>query len=180
MNRILVIVDPQNDFVSGNLPVEGAKEAMKNIVSELVMEKYSYIIVTVDWHPFDHCSFNYKGGEWPTHCVKYTWGAAIVPNISSMLIELGKRGIDTYIVNKGQYSYKEEYGAFESDCSILPDFSDEITICGVAGDYCVYETTKNLLKMGYSNIIMLTDCIASTDGGAKLKELIEEYNLKSI
>lgn len=36
MNKTLIIVDPQNDFVSGNLAVNDAKEVMKNIVSELV------------------------------------------------------------------------------------------------------------------------------------------------
>lgn len=185
-NKTLIIVDPQNDFVSGNLAVNDAKEVMKNIVSELVMGDYTQVIVTVDWHPFNHCSFNTQGGEWPTHCIQHTWGAAIVSNISSMLVELNKRGIGVDIVEKGVTPNKEEYGAFGYDIpqsyiySKIVNLSDPIYICGVAGDYCVYDTTVNLLKLGFSNIIVLTDCIASIDGGIKLNGLIECNNLKKI
>ena len=62
----------------------------------------------------------------------------------------------------------------------IVNLSDPIYICGVAGDYCVYDTTVNLLKLGFSNIIVLTDCIASIDGGIKLNGLIECNNLKKI
>ena len=35
-NKILLIVDPQNDFIEGgSLPVNGAKDAMDNLVSYL-------------------------------------------------------------------------------------------------------------------------------------------------
>ena len=31
MKKILLIVDPQNDFITGTLPVEGAEERMKKL-----------------------------------------------------------------------------------------------------------------------------------------------------
>ena len=186
MKKSLIIVDPQVDFISGNLVVPDGKKAMSNIISELVMEKWKQVIVTVDWHPFDHCSFEVYGGKWPTHCVQHTNGASIVPNISSMLVELNKTGTPIEIIEKGEYSGLEEYGAFGTYSSkewikdLIPDLNHPIFISGVAGDFCVYETTKNLIELGYSNITILEDCIASIDGGTRLSELIDENNLKCV
>ena len=51
----------------------------------------------------------------------------------------------------------------------------------MAGDYCVKETIKNLLKHWKKfNISVLMDAVVSIDGGTALNELIEEKNLKKI
>ncbi len=43
-NKILLIVDPQNDFIEGGtLPVNGAKDAMDNLVSYLKKNCKTYI-----------------------------------------------------------------------------------------------------------------------------------------
>lgn len=34
MKRVLLIVDPQNDFITGSLAVEGAKEKMMKLAPE--------------------------------------------------------------------------------------------------------------------------------------------------
>ena len=35
MRKVLVIVDPQNDFITGSLAVEGAKEKMERLTEYL-------------------------------------------------------------------------------------------------------------------------------------------------
>ena len=73
--KILLIVDPQNDFCEGgSLPVAGATQAMKNISKHIKTNKYDFIAVTMDSHPKNHCSFVENGGIWPEHCVVDTFG----------------------------------------------------------------------------------------------------------
>jgi nicotinamidase/pyrazinamidase len=90
MKNLLIIVDPQNDFITGSLAVPGAVEAMDNLVDVLNTKsvEFSSIIVTIDFHPFDHCSFKENGGEWPSHCIQYTEGAAIYQPLAYTLRKL--------------------------------------------------------------------------------------------
>lgn len=59
MDKILLIVDPQVDFISGSLAVEGAKEKMDALASALQNGEIDcdYVMVTKDFHPSNHCSF---------------------------------------------------------------------------------------------------------------------------
>ena len=64
---MLMIIDPQIDFISGEMAVEGAKEKMDALIRyiEKMDGKYACKAVTLDWHPFNHCSFEENGGQWP-------------------------------------------------------------------------------------------------------------------
>lgn len=59
MDKILLIVDPQVDFISGSLAVEGAKEKMDALASALQNGEIDcdYVMVTKDFHPSNHCSY---------------------------------------------------------------------------------------------------------------------------
>ena len=78
MNKALIIVDMQNDFISGALAVPRASEIVGPI-QDYAFEKYSKenytILLTRDLHPKYHCSFVAHGGHWPPHCVVGTIGA---------------------------------------------------------------------------------------------------------
>lgn len=76
MDKILLIVDPQVDFISGSLAVEGAKEKMDALTNALQSGdiECDYVMITKDFHPSNHCSFKENGGQWPAHCVKGTEG----------------------------------------------------------------------------------------------------------
>ena len=78
MNKLLLIVDPQIDFITGTLPVENAAEAMNALATYVKTnsDTYSLKVVTLDWHPFHHSSFADEGGLWPRHCVQHSTGAA--------------------------------------------------------------------------------------------------------
>lgn len=65
MKKMLLIVDPQVDFITGTLPVPGAAVAM-DALAEYVRahgEEYSVKVVTSDWHPYHHNSFADEGGH---------------------------------------------------------------------------------------------------------------------
>jgi len=64
--KILIIVDPQNDFIEGgSLAVEGAEKAMKNLAKHLKLhgEEYGKIFVSLDTHNPTNLGFkmNWEG-----------------------------------------------------------------------------------------------------------------------
>lgn len=142
MSKILIVVDMQNDFCleSGSLYVKGATPALWNIEELMYKEHFDRV--------------------WPVHCVQYSQGAAI----NDLLLTACRNNNLRYdVIEKGLF--KEEYGAFpdlkpdpnrkshytyslddiyDSRADIYLSNESEIVICGVAGDYCVLNTIKNL------------------------------------
>ena len=186
MKSILLIVDPQNDFITGSLAVEGAKEKMMKLAEYINGDhpSYDYVCVTMDTHLTDHCSFKVNGGIWPTHCIFKTncW------DLPEYLNEALKKANFVSCYHKGTDIGKEEYSIFdnEKDGFMLRTQIKElarqedvyVAICGIAGDYCVLETIKGLRKfIGDEYITVLTDYTASIDGGEKLMNYIKENDL---
>ena len=180
MDKILLIVDPQVDFISGSLAVEGAKEKIDALASALQNGEIDcdYVMVTKDFHPSNHCSFKENGGQWPPHCVKGTTGSCIYAPLWSVICNYAYRK-DTDIFIKGDSPDKEEYSIFDNleslsvISNILLDFEsdpdNEIRVVGIAGDYCVHETICDLIAMGYKdNIVVDTKYIASIDGDVNM------------
>ena len=203
--KSFIIIDKQYDFdnPNGALYVPGAENINKPIIDYIKKNRNSInqIIWTVDAHKKKDQSFKDYGGQWPVHCVDGTKGAAINKELYD---ELSKFKIPMVIVKKGTVEDHEEYGAFEvcatfhhlnpnqdphvsncyfrnfegtSGCRII---NDHIVICGIAGDFCVKESIKNLLRHWKFNIEVFMDGIASIDDGTALKELINERGLKQI
>lgn len=184
----LIIVDCQNDFISGTMAVNGAKEVVNNIKNFINENKdeIEKIIFTLDWHPYNHCSFKKEGGKWPVHCVQHTPGACI----DSKLLKLVQAsGIPFQFSLKGQEG--EQYGAFE-DAEIIKDYlgtrirfdtqsdadiTTDFIICGIAGDYCVKDTTENLLKYDIAPKMLMSG-IASIDNGKIINKYIEVNQLE--
>ena len=192
MNQLinLVIVDMQNDFMDdGKLPVKGAYKAKRVIESyiEFHYEEIGYAIISQDYHPKNHCSFQEFGGKYPEHCIEYTDGARLSFDTSLL------KGIMKFYILKGKNNFEEEYSAFKNayDCSLHyfsienDDFSDsfnkhdEYVVCGVAGDICVLETLKDMIKyIPVENITVLWNGTVSLDGGSKLEQFCIDNEIK--
>lgn len=162
--KILIIVDFQRDFCNpqGSLYVKGSEEALENIKKFLEENLVKEVILTLDWHNYDDESFKVNGGQWPVHCLQYSEGAGISDELMKII---GEHELPYQIFRKGDDPTHEEYGAFEKkiqmhnsdnimlvnhlETSMVMIKSDtEYVLCGIAGDYCVYETFKNLMKHG--------------------------------
>lgn len=174
MKQVFILVDLQNDFMpGGSLGVPGAGEAI-SLINRLIPH-YPLILATQDWHPLDHTSFaaNHKGkkvGEmievngilqilWPVHCVRYTHGAELVSS-------LNKDEIDS-IFFKGTDKWIDSYSAFFDNArkrsTGLAEYLqsrkiEEITIAGVATDYCVLYSTIDALDLGFSVTVIQDAC----------------------
>ena len=176
--KVLVVVDVQRDFFdpSGALYVGGSEVLPEKIAA--IAPDYDAVIFTLDWHPANHCSYAAQGGIWPSHCVAFTQGAGLPDCFSPIL-----RDQKTCIFLKGTEADKEQYGAFEefssaADAKLWLENCESVDVCGIAGDYCVKESTANILKVvPAQKVSILTDCVRSIDGGAALEAFIQENGL---
>ena len=191
--KILVVVDVQYDFcnTNGALFVPGGDKVVDKIKD--IIPNFDYVIFTKDSHGLKHCSFKENGGIWPVHCVWNSIGEGIP-------VELLKAAKDYGVVAKGNVDAEEEYGAFSDDmeffCNIAIavgteeiynkpfrayyDDVDELVVCGIAGDYCVVETLKNIVKWfeDTNRIKVYLDGVASIDGGETIIKYMSENNIK--
>ena len=188
----LIIVDCQNDFITGTMAVKGAKNTVDEIKKFIKTHKneINKIIFTVDWHPHNHMSFKKNGGLWPQHCVQYTPGACIEPKLLKHVQSLN---IDYEVSQKGEIEEVEQYGAFADiefvtdelgqryyfDSLVTANANADFVVCGIAGDYCVKETIKNMINGGISPKVF-NPGIVSIDGGKAFSEFSKENKLEKI
>ena len=191
-NRMLIIVDPQIDFTTGSLATKNGPAAMDNLakkLSEGAWKNYGWIIVTQDAHPANHCSFVENGGVFPPHCVQGTEGMNIYPALQAALTDITPNIPDIHYMQKGDLADKEEFSIFQNQQSgaklraVIEEKKFEgIDICGIATDYCVYETTKDLMAFyPAKQIRIVTNCLAAVDDNdTKLADLMKENGIEGI
>ncbi|MCF0176599.1 MAG: isochorismatase family protein [Bacteroidales bacterium] len=177
--KILVVVDVQRDFFdpSGSLYVSGSETLPDKIAA--VAKNYDAVVFTLDWHPADHCSFSARGGMWPSHCVAFTQGSGIADAFAPVLAR-GEKDVQLFL--KGQDRDKEQYGAFETlENEVIREWfanCERVDVCGIAGDYCVKESTGCLLNyVPAEKVGILVDCVCSIDDGSALEAFIREKGL---
>lgn len=143
--RIIVIVDMQNDFITGVLGSEQAVEAQKNIESLLpTLTSEDVIIFTQDTHPHKELYLaSQEGTKLPVpHCIINTEGWEIP---KSLIKAAETTGAYLDFVEKGQFGSIDELREMidgyieESIWDGDIEEEDEVTIefCGVCTDICV-------------------------------------------
>ena len=147
MARALIIVDYQNDFArpDGALSVPAGEEIAGAINAHAASGGYDLVLATRDWHPADHGSFAEQGGPWPPHCVQGSDGAELHPDLDTGPIDA--------IVDKGQDPGTDGYSGFDATGlaeRLRGEGIDELTIVGLATDYCVKNTALDALREGFA------------------------------
>ena len=177
--KALLIIDIQNDFCPGGaLAVPGGDEIVP-LVNELSgLDKFSKVIATQDWHPPDHISFasnrdkepfseieidGIKQTLWPDHCVQASEGAYFHPDLDLKPVDL--------ILRKGSNPAIDSYSAFlENDKKTETGLHyylkgmdiEEICVCGLALDVCVYYSCLDGIKYGFK-VNLLRDASRGID-----------------
>ncbi len=156
---VLVIVDVQNDFVSGSLPVPEGREVVEPLNEWIKAFDHEglVIVATRDWHPPNHCSFHEQGGPWPPHCVAKTQGAAFVTGL--------RLPGGTWLVSKATAADRDAYSGFERtdlDARLKRLGAKRLFIGGLATDYCVLRTVLDALARGYEAFV-IEDAIRAVD-----------------
>lgn len=177
----LIINDCQNDFISGTMCSKETRNIAKNIKEFISKNKNNIekIIFTIDWHPYNHCSFKKYGGEFKSHCVQYTPGACIEPGLLKVVqslelnYEVSRKGEEKDDNPNGAFSSIEYYSDFLGkryyfDVVTSANAESEFVICGIN----IKDTLKNMLREGIKPKILYQ--------GVNIKEIhniIKENNL---
>lgn len=177
MERKLFIVDPQNGFMDhGTLPVAGSQtkmEALAKYLNTLDTDYYDQILVSLDWHPVNHCSFAEYGGPWPSHCVAFTDDALVTEPLLAELLRWQRADKLVYIT-KGEKKEVEEYSSLddEANAALIKEAlanTDTLDVCGVVGTVCVQNTINGLIEKAIpkEKICILPEYIAQFDAAAE-------------
>ena len=187
----LIIVNCQNDFITGTVLVKGARTIVDEIKKFIKSRKdeIEKIVFALNWHPYNHSSFKKYGGLWPHHCIQYTPGACIEPKLLKYVQSFD---IEYEVSQKGENEEIEEYGAFNDIEYVSDNFGDrvyldiaianansEFVVCGIAGDYCVKSTIQNMLDGGITPKVFCPG-VASIDGGKIFSDFVKENGLEKI
>lgn len=127
MQKLLIVIDMQNDFVTGVLGSEEAQIAAKKIAKHI--GEYDRVIFTRDTHDENYLN-TLEGKFLPVpHCIEDSYGHEIIPELKNIKSE--NQEISTI--------YKRTFGAPISWWLSIDNDSnyDTIEICGVCTDICV-------------------------------------------
>lgn len=157
--KLLIVIDAQNDFITGALRNEEAIKVLPNLV-KLIDAHDGTVIATHDTHfndlqvsaawPGDKTVVAYEksleGQKLPVpHCIKLTEGWDLAPTVAEALTKKNTDGmLKFHAIDKYTFGYKnwEEYLKFY-------DF-DEIVIAGFCTDICVISNAL-ILRAIYPN-----------------------------
>jgi nicotinamidase-related amidase len=151
MKKTLIVIDMQNDFITGSLGTKEAQAIVPNVKKKI--EEYrargDEIIFTRDTHYDDYLETN-EGKHLPVkHCIKYTHGWEIAEELS---LQNGNS-----IINKLTFGYNGWNVYFDCGLSIIENsVPDEIELVGLCTDICVVSNAL-ILKAMYPEIDITVD-----------------------
>ena len=157
----LLVVDMQNDFgdPDGGLYVQGGEELLPLVNSEVSAASAAgaAIVYTQDWHPQSTPHFAKDGGVWPVHCVADTWGADFLPglDVRGPVVRKGTKGEDGYSAFSVRDPLSGESAPTQLQSLLDPSIT-RLVVAGLAGDYCVRETTLDGRRLGYDVVVPLS------------------------
>ena len=184
---VLGIIDPQYDFMrGGSLEVSDANDIIGPINKlRFILYDYLDVFFSQDFHPVDHVSFASTHNEpvltvkkinqimgnskqihfeqtlWPAHCVQGSRGCSFHKDL---VILKGDR-----VFQKGTMSNIESYSAFGDEFANAYENTGlnawckvkkitDIVLVGLATDYCVCNTAKDAIRLGY-RVHLILSCV---------------------
>lgn len=137
MKELLVVIDMQNDFVTGSLGTKEASAVAGNVREKIAsyIENGQEVVFTRDTHE-ENYSGTQEGRFLPTvHCIRGTAGWELIPEISSL--SEGRKIFD-----------KPSFGSVELAEYIRDGAYDSVEFIGVCTDICV--VSNALLVKAYA------------------------------
>lgn len=180
----LIVVDVQNGFIAGALPVPGGAEVVP-VINRLAAA-FGNIVITQDWHTPGHASFasSHPGKKpfdtidldygpqvlWPDHCVQGTEDAALHRDLKLPAAQL--------VIRKGFHAGVDSYSAFrEADRTTATGLAGylrergirSVFIAGLATDFCVAWTALDARGAGFDATV-IEDATRAIDLNGSLAE----------
>jgi nicotinamidase/pyrazinamidase len=199
--KALIIVDVQNDFLPGGALAVPQGDQVIPVINDLSLE-FDLVFTTQDWHPANHCSFaasypDKKIGDrilidgqeqilWPVHCVQNTNGAQLAAELHPKVISGGvhiSKGIDERVDSYSGFFENQRKRATGLDELLRQHGADDLTIVGLATDYCVKATALDARGLGFKVTVVLDACRAvnlSPDDSAKAIAVMRAAGAKMV
>ena len=181
----LIVIDVQNDFCpGGTLAVPEGDKIVPGI--NALMAEAGSVVLTQDWHPYDHISFavNHPGKKafdvidlpygqqtlWPVHCVQGTTDAELAHDLHIPHAQL--------VVRKGHHVAVDSYSAFLEADKVTPTglagYLRErgvktVYLCGLATDFCVAWSAVDAVKFGFDAVV-IEDATTAIDVNGSLAQ----------
>lgn len=135
MNKVLIVVDMQMDFVTGALGTPEARAIVPNVVQKCINARKNndIIIFTKDLHYEEDYHYSLEGAFVPPHCMANENGHWIIDELRSY--------IDRQLV-KSTYAYQHW-----EDLRPIFRQADAIELCGICTDICVISNALLLRGM---------------------------------
>ena len=130
MNKTLIVIDMQNDFVTGVLGTPEAQAIVPNVVKKIkeARENGTKVLFTKDTHYNDYLN-SQEGKNLPVpHCIKGTKGHDLIPELRPYELQRAVYEKETFGSSILAYDLEVDYG--------MEDLG-EIELCGVCTDICV-------------------------------------------
>jgi len=145
LKKLLIVVDMQNDFISGALGSPRAQQILPNIKSKIAEYKQNdgKIIFTRDTHNADYLSTQEGKYLSVTHCIEGTHGHSIAEELDADGCEI----ID-----------KPNFGSLELAKKAAEGGYDEIELCGLCTDICVVSNAL-ILKTQLPETLITVDAV---------------------
>ena len=154
MQRLLVVVDYQNDFIDGALGFDGA-DLIAPRIAELINEfnaRHDTVVFTFDTHDADYLNTT-EGKYLPVpHCIKGSDGWKLYPKIAELL-------------GSSKVFEKPGFGSKDLGHYIEQNHFDEIYLCGLVSDICVFSNAiiAKSSASPYCKIKIVRDATSSFD-----------------
>lgn len=154
MRKILVVIDMQNDFISGSLGTKEAALIVPGVLEKIREYDISDIYVTKDTHQADYLDTN-EGKHLPVvHCVEGTWGWELADELQAAL----KDAVTIQKPTFGSITLADllfdEYNSWKAASGKDGEFFIELV--GLCTDICVVSNAL-LLKAKMPEITILVD-----------------------
>ena len=172
--KTLLLVDIQNDFLPGGALAVPDGDKILPVVNAL-LPRYDLIVATQDWHPPDHGSFaaNHPGRAlfdqaqldglpqtlWPVHCVQNTGGALFAPALDTRrIVRVFPKGINPRVDSYSGFFDNGHRAATGLAEWLRAQGVRELSVCGLAADYCVKFTVLDALREGFRVTLLAAAC----------------------
>lgn len=180
---VLVVVDVQNDFLTGGALAVPDGDAVVAPINALV-ERFDHVVLTQDWHPPGHVSFasTHEGRQpmerlsrddgreqilWPDHCLQGSHGAALAETLGTAKAELlfrkgCRRGLDS------NSAFEEADGTPTGLAGYLRERGlTRVVVVGLATDFCAGFTAIDAARAGFATMLV-EDATRGIDVGGSM------------
>ncbi len=158
----LIVVDFQNDFCPGGSLAVPQGDEIYPVVQDLINDFQDHdrpIVLTRDYHPFNHVSFKKRGGPWPDHCVQGTQGAEFFPQLrvppsAAHFLKGYLEDVDAYSGFEGRLAANGSITEVTLASWLGSHDVKRLYITGLATDYCVKATAMDATSAGFDTTVI--------------------------